>query len=445
MRPPHDDDPTSASRLSRRTLLAGVARWRHRGRRGGLRVAGALVATGGVAPRPDADRRRIADRRRPQRNPDRTACHPGAGLPRAARPRPARRGLPGLDAQGRWLGRPVARRGARRRDPARPRPGDGRRPERALARAGPAPTADIRAAAGRTPVIAIDQEGGLVTRLSPAHGYPAVASEAEIGSGTDAHARRWAKALAATLADAGVTLNLAPVVDLDVNPTSPAIGALGRSFSADADTVVRMAGIEVAAHRAAGVATALKHFPGIGSSTGNTDNGVVDVTRTWHRAELEPFQRLIEADRADVVMVGHVRNDKLDPHRPASQSRAVVTDLLRGTLGWEGVVVNGRPAGRRGRITGAGRGGDPRARGGRGPPSVREPAGLRRRHRPHCDRGGRGCSARAPPGPRHRRGVGRPRRGAVPRRLTPPGATPRPAPRSAARGARPRSPGGRWR
>ena len=83
-----------------------------------------------------------------------------------------------------------------------------------------------------------------------------------------------------------------------------------------------MAGIEVDAHRAAGVATALKHFPGIGSSTGNTDNGVVDVTRTWHRAELEPFRRLIEADHADVVMVGHVRNDKLDPRRPASQSRA---------------------------------------------------------------------------------------------------------------------------
>jgi beta-N-acetylhexosaminidase len=200
-------------------------------------------------------------------------------------------------------------------------------------------TADIRAAAGRTPVIAIDQEGGLVTRLSPKHGYPAVASEAEIGAGTGAHARRWAKALAATLADAGVTLNLAPVVDLDVNPTSPAVGALGRSFSADADVVVRMAGIEVDAHRAAGVATALKHFPGIGSSTGNTDNGVVDVTRTWHRSELEPFRRLIDADRADVVMVGHVRNDRLDAHRPASQSRAVVTDLLRGTLGWEGVVV----------------------------------------------------------------------------------------------------------
>jgi beta-N-acetylhexosaminidase len=200
-------------------------------------------------------------------------------------------------------------------------------------------TSDLRAAAGGTPVIAVDQEGGIVTRLSPAHGFPAVASEASVGRGSAAHARRWASGLASTLADAGITLNLAPVVDLDVNPTSPAIGALDRSFSPDADVVVAMAEIEVEAHRRAGVATALKHFPGIGSSTGNTDNGVVDVTRSWHRAELEPFRRLIASDHADLVMVGHVRNDRLDPDAPASLSRAVVTDLLRGTLGWAGVVI----------------------------------------------------------------------------------------------------------
>jgi beta-N-acetylhexosaminidase len=200
-------------------------------------------------------------------------------------------------------------------------------------------TADLRAAAGGTPVIAVDQEGGIVTRLSPAHGFPAVASEASVGRGSAAHARRWATALASTLADAGITLNLAPVVDLDVNPTSPAIGALDRSFSPDADAVVAMAAIEVEAHRGAGVATALKHFPSIGSSTRNTDNGVVDVTHTWHPAELEPFRRLIASDHADLVMVGHVRNDRLDPDAPASLSRAVVTDLLRGTLGWAGVVI----------------------------------------------------------------------------------------------------------
>jgi beta-N-acetylhexosaminidase len=201
-------------------------------------------------------------------------------------------------------------------------------------------TRELRAAAGnRTIVIAVDQEGGRVTRLGPAHGFPAVASEATIGAGTTAAARTWAAGIAATLAAAGIDLNLAPVVDLDVNPTSPAIGALGRSFSADPDVVVRMATIEVEAHRSAGIRTTLKHFPGIGSSTGNTDVAFVDVTKTWRPIELEPFRRLIAAGTADLVMVGHVLNGQLDPDLPGSMSPAVVTGPLRGELGWDGVVV----------------------------------------------------------------------------------------------------------
>jgi beta-N-acetylhexosaminidase len=200
-------------------------------------------------------------------------------------------------------------------------------------------TRDLRAAApDRGVIVAVDQEGGIVTRLSPAHGYAIVASEATIGRGTAAGARSWAKALAGTLADAGINLNMAPVVDLDVNPTSPAIGALGRSFSANPDVVVAMATIEVDAHRVAGVRTTLKHFPGIGSSTGNTDFGVVDVSKTWSRTELEPFRRLVAAGRADVVMAGHVVNAKIDATRPASLSRATL-DVLRGDIGWKGPVV----------------------------------------------------------------------------------------------------------
>jgi beta-N-acetylhexosaminidase len=199
---------------------------------------------------------------------------------------------------------------------------------------------DLRAAAGERPIfVAIDQEGGVVTRLSPAHGFPAVESEAEVGEGSVDAARTWASGLAATLASVGIDLNLAPVVDLNVNPDSRAIGRLDRSFSADPDVVVEMATIEIEAHRAAGVRTTLKHFPGIGSSTTNTDFGVADVTVTWRLTELEPFRRLIEAGTADLVMAGHVVNGQLDPHRPASLSRPTVTDLLRGTLGWDGVVV----------------------------------------------------------------------------------------------------------
>jgi beta-N-acetylhexosaminidase len=199
---------------------------------------------------------------------------------------------------------------------------------------------DIRTAAGRRRIIAsVDQEGGIVTRLSPAYSFPPLASEADIGRGTAAQARTWARLMAGTLSDNGFNLNFAPVVDLDVNPRSPAIGALDRSFSADPNVVDRMATIEIDAHRAAGVRTTLKHFPGIGSSTTNTDFGVADVTKTWTRTELEPFRRLIAAGKVDLVMAGHVVNGQLDPDHPASLSKAVVTDLLRGELGWKGVVV----------------------------------------------------------------------------------------------------------
>ena len=200
---------------------------------------------------------------------------------------------------------------------------------------------DLRAAAGdREIIVSVDQEGGVVTRLSPAHGFPPVASEATIGAADDvARARTWGTGIAHTLASVGIDLNFAPVVDLNVNPKSPAIGALDRSFSADPDVVVEMATAEIEAHRAAGVRTTLKHFPGIGSSTTNTDFGVADVTKTWTRTELEPFQRLIDAGTADLIMAGHVVNGQLDPDHPASLSKATVTDLLRGEMGWAGPVV----------------------------------------------------------------------------------------------------------
>jgi beta-N-acetylhexosaminidase len=197
----------------------------------------------------------------------------------------------------------------------------------------------VHAAAARKIIVSIDQEGGIVTRLGPAHGFPPVASEAEIGRGTVTAARTWARGIAGTLASVGIDLNFAPVVDLDVNPDSPAIGGLDRSFSSDPDVVVEMATVEIRAHRAAGVATTLKHFPGIGSSTTNTDFGVADVTDTWTRRELEPFRRLIAAGTADLVMAGHVVNRRLDPDHPASLSSAIVGGMLRGDLGFQGVVV----------------------------------------------------------------------------------------------------------
>jgi beta-N-acetylhexosaminidase len=200
--------------------------------------------------------------------------------------------------------------------------------------------ADIKALAPhREVIVAIDQEGGLVTRLSPKLGFPKVESEAAIGDQGDTAVEAWADGLVATLADAGINLNFAPVVDLNVNPDNPAIGALDRAFSADPAIVSRDAEIELLAHRARGVRTALKHFPGLGSATANTDFGVADVTATWTDEELDPYRALIPAGLVDMVMAAHVVNGQLDPQLPASLSKNTIIRLLRGQLEWDGVVV----------------------------------------------------------------------------------------------------------
>ncbi|WP_233563058.1 glycoside hydrolase family 3 N-terminal domain-containing protein [Micromonospora musae] len=197
------------------------------------------------------------------------------------------------------------------------------------------------AAPGRRLIVSIDQEGGRTSRLKPDNGFPATRSEAEIGAeNSPAATREWARGLVASLTRIGVNLNYAPVVDLNVNPESRAIGRLDRSFSANPDVVVSNATEEIHAHRTAGVKTSLKHFPGIGSAAGNTDFEVVDVSSTWKPVELEPFRRLIRAGSADSVLVAHVLNKQLDPNLPASLSPATVTKLLRGELGWQGPVVS---------------------------------------------------------------------------------------------------------
>jgi len=190
-------------------------------------------------------------------------------------------------------------------------------------------------------IVSIDQEGGDTSRLNPSNGFPATKSLAEIGAENSPTATRdWARGLVADLTRIGVNFNYTPVVDLNINPESRAIGKLGRSFSADPNVVVSNATEEIQAHRAAGVKTNLKHFPGLGSAAGNTDFEVVDVTDTWREVELEPFQRLIQAGLADSIMAAHILNRNLDPNNPASLSTATVTGLLRGRLGWRGPVVS---------------------------------------------------------------------------------------------------------
>lgn len=84
----------------------------------------------------------------------------------------------------------------------------------------------------------------------------------------------------------------------------------------------------------------LKHFPGHGSSRDDSHEGFVDITDTWQDLELNPYRALIGAGLADAVMAAHVFNANLDSEYPASLSKRTITDLLRGDLGFDGVVVS---------------------------------------------------------------------------------------------------------
>jgi beta-N-acetylhexosaminidase len=199
----------------------------------------------------------------------------------------------------------------------------------------------LQALAATPLMVAVDEEGGLVARLGPDHGFPATVSAADLGARDDpAYTRQRGAAIARTLHAAGVNLNLAPVVDLDINPANPAIGAVGRSFSADPAVVTSMAEAFIRGHHDVGVLTTIKHFPGQGSAAGDTHVGVVDVSKTWSRTELQPFANVISGGLADAVLTAHVFNASLDPQYPATLSSATVTGILREQLGWEGLVIS---------------------------------------------------------------------------------------------------------
>jgi beta-N-acetylhexosaminidase len=207
-------------------------------------------------------------------------------------------------------------------------------------------TADAQAlarrCAGRPLLIATDAEGGLVMRLSSRAGYAPTPSAQDMGEAGDlAVTEREAERLGAALREAGINWNLAPVVDVAVNPGNPAVVALGRAYSSDPVEVTAHARAFIRGMHAAGVLTALKHFPGHGSSLGDSHHGFTDVSNTA-RPDLEiyPFQALIAAGLADAVMPAHVFNRNLDAWHPASLSWHTIKRLLRGRLGFKGVVVS---------------------------------------------------------------------------------------------------------
>jgi beta-N-acetylhexosaminidase len=188
--------------------------------------------------------------------------------------------------------------------------------------------------------VSIDQEGGRVNRLKDKYGFPrSITAQAMGKSSTLDSVRFYSEATASTLAGLGININFAPVVDVALNPDNPVIVKSGRSFSANEDSVIMMAKEVIRQHRKFGVLTALKHFPGHGSSKEDTHFGIADVTNTWKELELKPYQELIDAGYVDAVMTSHIVNKNLEPDgHPGTLSDEILNGILRKRLHFNGVV-----------------------------------------------------------------------------------------------------------
>ncbi|GAB3873420.1 glycoside hydrolase family 3 protein [Terrabacter terrigena] len=199
--------------------------------------------------------------------------------------------------------------------------------------------ASLRSAAPHV-VLAVDEEGGDVTRLH----YPTGSTQpgnALLGRLDDtALTRDSAVAIGRELAAYGINLDLAPVVDVNSADENPVIGV--RSFGAEAARVSRHSAAYVEGVQSVGVAACAKHFPGHGDTVTDSHLALPHVHAEAHvldGRELEPFRAAIGA-RVACIMTSHVVVSAIDPDRPATFSPAVLGDLLRDRLGFEGVIVS---------------------------------------------------------------------------------------------------------
>jgi beta-N-acetylhexosaminidase len=190
--------------------------------------------------------------------------------------------------------------------------------------------------------ISIDEEGGKVHRLKEKYGFFSIPSAAHIGNQRNRDSTLYYyRKLSALLHSLGFNLNYAPSVDLAINPKNTVIVKAGRSYGIAPELVAMQAAMCIEAHHENRVLTTLKHFPGHGSSTSDSHFGVADITDTWQRKELVPYSMLIKSGLCDAIMVAHTVNRKLDSSSlPATLSYNVVSELLRGALGFKGVVIS---------------------------------------------------------------------------------------------------------
>lgn len=202
---------------------------------------------------------------------------------------------------------------------------------------------DLTAGSPVAPLFAVDEEGGTVARIANSGKFdvPTFPDMADIGAtGDPAKAKEVGLTIGGYLKDLGFQLDFAPVADVNTNPDNPVIGS--RAFSSDPEQAAMMISAVVEGFHEAGVACTLKHFPGHGDTAQDSHQGAAVTQKTWQEmltCELYPFQAGMAAG-ADGVMVGHITAPKVTQDGlPASLSREMITDKLRGELRFQRLVV----------------------------------------------------------------------------------------------------------
>ncbi|WP_083436511.1 glycoside hydrolase family 3 protein [Paenibacillus sp. P22] len=196
------------------------------------------------------------------------------------------------------------------------------------------------AEAGRPPLlVSIDQEGGMVARI--VDGVTLMPGNMALGAtGSEQAAYETARISGEELRKLGINLNLAPCLDVNNNPDNPVINV--RSFGDRPELVSRLGAAAVRGYQAAGVSATVKHFPGHGDTSVDSHHDLPVVPHDRARldaVELPPFKAAIEAG-TDLIMTAHICLPSLDSSGvPSTLSKPVLTGLLRGDLGYEGVIV----------------------------------------------------------------------------------------------------------
>jgi len=201
-------------------------------------------------------------------------------------------------------------------------------------------TSQLKKLSNKPLIISVDQEGGKVARLKPAYGFTQISSAKEVSALHVDKAKEIYSTQAKMLRENGINCDFAPVVDLAVNLNNKVIYGLERSYGSDANKVSKYAEIFMDSLRDEKVLSVLKHFPGHGSSLGDSHKGFVDITNTWSEKELEPYKELIKKNKVKIIMTAHVFNSKLDDKYPATLSYNINTKLLRQEMKYDGVIIS---------------------------------------------------------------------------------------------------------